>query len=609
MLLMGFECPQPFTDISGLDHRSNFKKEEKLKQRKRLKTKFFAGVLSLIFLASLFFAPAAFAENDVQMLKDQLETMSQQMEELQKKIEAMETADSEKKEQINEMDERLNKAELHTATDKISFGIDFRTRADSIHYKDLSVAPSALTNGFFVNYNPANPFLGGFNGGTLSELQSLIGSMAAMGAVPAPETYDVDNDIIYTNRLRLEMDAKVNENLAFSGRLAAYKAFGDSTGVKFNQGSMGDITFDGTTSSLPNGDTIRLERAYFNYKNYMGSVPYNLSLGRRPSTEGPPLEYRNYSLEGGSPIATIINWQYDGASLSFGLEDVTNIPGFDIKLCYGVGFESGWGNSGSLSAASDLDDVHLGGVIATLFDNDVSSAMFLYAHAWDITDGFTGLTVMPFIAYKDDLNGDGVNEYYFQKNYGGFVSRVEPTTNIGDWDAASLLLRTNLTERFDKDIDLFLAGSWSHTNPSQISQNPFYELMGQGLLSSNGNLESQDGYMIYAGVIFPMPLDARLGLEYNYGSKYWFNFTGAEDSLISSKLAARGQVYEAYYIQPIYKNNFFVQLGGQYYDYDYTGSGNPLGAPVDIDELTSLDALFPVVDKVWNVYLSATFRY
>jgi len=558
---------------------------------------------------SLFSAPAVFAENDVQMLKDQLKSMSQQMEELQKKIEAMETADSEKKEQISEMDERLNKAELHTALDKIDFGIDFRTRADSIHYQDIRVAPSSLTNGFFVNYNPANPFLGGFNGGTLGQIQSLIGTMAEMGAVPAPETYDADNDIIYTNRLRLEMDAKVNDNLNFAGRLAAYKTFGDSTGVKFNHGSMGDITFDGTTSSLPNGDTIRLERAFFNYKNFMGSVPYNLSFGRRPSTEGPPLEYRNYSLEGGSPIATVINWQYDGASLSFGLEDVTNIPGFDIKLCYGVGFESDWGNSGSLSAGSDLDDVHLGGVIATLYDNDVTSAVFLYAHAWDVTDGFTGLTVMPFIAYKDDLNGDGVNEYYFEKNYGGFVSRVEPTTNIGDWDAASLLLKTNLGERFDKDIDLFIAGSWSHTNPSKISQNPFYELMGQGLLSSNGNLESQDGYMIYAGAVFPMPLDARLGLEYNYGSKYWFNFTGAEDSLISSKLAARGQVYEAYYIQPIIKNNFFVQLGGQYYDYDYTGSGNPLGEPVDIDELTSLDALFPVVDKVWNVYLSATFRY
>jgi len=581
-----------------LDIVQHFKKEEKLKQNKRLKVRFFAGIFGWLFLLSLVSVPVVFAADDVQTLKEQLNSMSRQMEELQKKIEAMESTESEKKEQIKEMDKRLNKAELHTATDKISFGIDFRTRADSIHYKDIRVAPSSLTNMFFGTY-PA-----GFNGATLAQAQAAIAGMAAGGMVPPVEKYDADNDVMFSNRLRLEMKAKVNDQLDFAGRLAAYKVYGDSTGVKFNQGSLGDITFDGNTSSLPHGDTIHLERAYFNYKNQIGSVPVNLSFGRRPSTEGPPLEYRNYSLEGGSPLATIINWQFDGASLNFGLEDVTNIPGFALKFCYGVGFEGDWGNSSSLSSSSSVDDVHMAGLISTLFDNDTTSVELNYAYAWDVTDGFTGLTVMPFIAYK---NADGT--YNFEKNYGGYVSRVEPSTNIGDWQAANLLLRSNLTERFDKDIDLFLSGSWSHTDPSQISKNPFYEIMGQGLLSSNGNLESQDGYMVYAGVIFPMPMDGRLGLEYNYGSKYWFNFTGAEDSLIGSKLAARGQVYEAYYIQPIFGPKFFVQLGGQFYDYDYTGSGNPLGTPVKIDELTSFDALFPVVDKVWNVYLSATLRY
>ncbi len=182
-------------------------------------------------------------------------------------------------------------------------------------------------------------------------------------------------------------------------------------------------------------------------------------------------------------------------------------------------------------------------------------------------------------------------------------------TNIGDWDAASLLLRTNLAEWFDTDIDLFLAGSWSHTDPSQISKNPFYELMGQGLLSSNGDLNNHDGYSLYAGALFPMPFNARLGLEYNWGSKYWFNFTGAEDSLVGSKLATRGQVYEAYYIQPVFGQKFFFQLGTQYYDYKYTGSGNPLGEPVKLTQAGSLNTLFPVSDKIWNTYLSATLRF
>jgi hypothetical protein len=245
------------------------------------------------------------------------------------------------------------------------------------------------------------------------------------------------------------------------------------------------------------------------------------------------------------------------------------------------------------------------GFIATLFDDDSTSAVLNYAHAWDITDGFTGLTVMPFTVAKDPATG----LYTFEQNTGGYISRMQPSTDIGDWDAASLLLRKNLYETFEKDIDLFLALSWSHTSPSQVSANPFYEIMGQGLLSSNGNLEDHDGYSLYAGAIFPMPFNGRLGLEYNWGSKYWFNFTGAEDSLVGSKLATRGSVYEGYYIQPIFGQNFFVKLGTRYYDYKYSGSGNPLGAPEEISELNALNALFPVADKVWDGYISATVRF
>jgi hypothetical protein len=560
-------------------------------------------VLAATVAAVLVLPMGTWAADDAQSLRRQMDAMKKQVEALQKKIDAMEDQTAKQSEQSEEFEERLSKAELHTATDKLSFGVELRTRADSIHYSDIRRAPASLTDMFFSNY-PA-----GFNGGTLNELQTAMANMMAGGMIPPVEKVDVDNDIIYTNRLRLEMKSRISPQLTFGGRLAAYKVYGDSTGVKFNQGSLGDVTFDGNTSSLPHGDTIRLERAFFNYTFNTQTVPITLSLGRRPSTEGSPLEYRNNSLVGGSPMATIINWQFDGPSLTFGLENVTGIPGAAIKFCYGVGFEGDWGNSSSLASTQpSVDDVHMLGFIATLFDDEVTSAELNYAHASDITDGFTGLTVMPFIVSREDRDGDGTDEYYFTANSGGFVSRLEPMTNIGDWDAASLVLKTNLAEK-GPDMDLFLAGSWSHTKPSGISKNPFYEILGQGLLSSNGQLESQDGYSVYAGVVFNMPWDARLGLEYNWGSEYWFNFTGAEDSLVASKLAARGQVWEAYWHQNIVSDKFFVTLGGQYYDYEYTGSGNPMGAPVKISEITSLDALNAVVDEVWVGYLSATLRF
>ncbi|NOY69961.1 MAG: DUF3373 domain-containing protein [Deltaproteobacteria bacterium] len=562
----------------------------------------FLWAFALIFLAWASLPSMAFAEDDITSIKNEVKA-------LEKKIEKLEKANSWNSDDIGDLGKRLDKAEMHTASDKISFSVDFRTKAESIHYNDLQAAPAALVGGFFTPITN-----GGFYGGTLAQIQGGIGAMVAGGMVPPTEKYDADNNIIYTNKFRLNMKANVNPHLSFSGRLAAYKVFGDSTGVKFNQGSLGDVTLDGNTSSLPHGDIIRMERAYFVYKNDIGSdIYYHLSLGRRPSTDGPPLEYRNYGLVGGSPLAHIINWQFDGASLGFNFGDAIGIPGASFKLCYGLGFENDYGNSTTLGYnGSSLSDVHLLGFIANLYNNGTTRFMVNYAHAGDITDGFTGLTVMPFIVSKQDKNQDGTPEYYFDQNNGGFITRMEPMTNIGDWDAATLLLSSKLDvdTGYDGDgIDWFLSGAWSHTNPSQISNNPFYEIMGMGLLSSNGQLKKRAGYSIYAGTVLPMPHNGRLGLEYNWGSKYWFNFTGAEDSLIGSKLAVRGQVYEGYYIQPLYGHNFFAKVGTQFYDYKYTGSGNPLGAPVKISSLSSLDALNPVADKIWNYYASVTLRF
>lgn len=537
--------------------------------------------------------PAAADGPDRASLMERLEALTAEVEAIKAELESSKAA---QKEELKELNERVDKNEYHSATDKVAIGVDLRVRGDSIHYQNVASAPQSLLGAFFTPVTQ-----GGFNGATPAQVQGGIAQMAAAGMVPPAEDTDYDNDAIFTNRLRLNMEAKVNEHLDFQGRIASYKVFGDSNDVKaFNE--LNDVTFDGNTSSLPHGDQLRLERAYFNVHGDWGDVPVNFSLGRRPSTEGSPLEYRNNSLIGGSPMAQLINWQFDGGSLSFGLEDLTDIPGFEFKLCYGVGFESGWSNDPA--PINNVDDVYLLGFISQLYDDGWTVASVNYAHAFDITDGFAGQTVQPFIA---SFNPDGT--LAFAPNTGNFISVVNPATAIGDWDAVTLLLTHNAEETLGADVDFFVSLGYSHTDPSNVSQIPFYQILGQGLLSSNGDLEDRDGFSVYSGVIVPVYHGSRLGFEHNYGSKYWFNFTGAEDSLISSKLAVRGHVFEAYFHQPVYGDYFFVTLGGQYYDYEYTGSGNPLGAPMKISDLNALGALNPVLDEVWNFYLSSTLRF
>ncbi|MCL1477048.1 MAG: DUF3373 domain-containing protein [Marinobacter sp.] len=91
----------------------------------------------------------------------------------------------------------------------------------------------------------------------------------------------------YTTRLRLGMKAEVWDNVDFSGRLNMYKNWGDSTGVKVFD-SWSSYTMDGTNSGNTTGDFLRVERAYFNWKDIGGSG--FLSLHRSSSLDLRPVD-------------------------------------------------------------------------------------------------------------------------------------------------------------------------------------------------------------------------------------------------------------------------------------------------------------------------------
>ncbi len=573
--------------------------------------------------------------------------------------------------QLDELDERVEVNEQHSIMDKINFSFELRSRVDSLSFDNMRGLPGwASTMMGLWSFNrlavPAGEIggvpMGSGSGYTfnpqfvMANQDLLMGMMPAMmqmgfidsngfvdmngnmafdpydmpmigtnslgapffsnrfgaqdmplyqmmfNGVPA-NVYDYDNDILYTTRLRINMDSRINEHLWFGGRLTMYKVWGNGSETNFFNGSMSSMMMDGLDTSVPSDDKLRVERAFFTYE----TDNFHFSVGRRPSTEGAPMEYRNYGVKGGSPIATIINWQFDGMSLGWNLEEATGIPGASFKFCYGYGFESGYGNSYSYTSANaSVKDVDFGGFIAKLYKTREFEASLIYAHAFSITDGFTGTVVMPFIVQGLDINGDGAfDEYYLSANEGGYISRNQPTSNIGTMDMASLLL-----EGTHGNLDWFASYSISMAKPDGRSQNPMMQFWGKdAFLNSNGGQEDHDGHAYWLGLAYNFGNGARVGAEYNHGSRYWFNFTGAEDNIAGAKAAARGDVYEAYFVYPFFGNHFFLTGGYQLYDYDYTGSGNPLGEPVKIEDATAFDALMPIADKVRNLYFSLTVRY
>ncbi|MGW7678144.1 DUF3373 family protein [Shewanella sp. S23-S33] len=571
-------------------------------------------LISILVANALFMSGQSFATpNDVQQENQKITELKQKLADIT--------------EQLDDLNNRVDKTERHTSLDRLEITGDFRTKAHSLHYRDVVWNPAIK-----VNFNDfgAKAMSGAF--GMPNGLNSPLGKMmqanpdlaaafqngmlqGVMPYVLAPKSVqDIDNDIFYTTRLRLNLKAKVWDNVSFAGRLSMYKNWGDSTGVQVFD-SWRSFTMDGTSSGNTSGDWLRVERAYFDWKNINGSEFY-LSIGRRPSTYGPPSHYRENEMRGGTPSGHLVNFNFDGATLGYNLGEITGIEGQVVRFCYGQGFESQWGN-GEMFGDIVTKDTHLGGFNIDAINDGTNFLQFTLFGAKDVNDGFKGTMAFPTqlagifapAMYQDMQKFDNFN----------FVTRVQPSGVIGDMYLGGI----GFAREEANDIKWFASFGWTRAEPNgnagmfggMLSDAIFEaELNSTGteiimVPKTSDDTEAKDGYGIYVGVQIPAPY-GKLGLEYNYGSEYWTPFTQAQDDPIGSKLATRGHVAEAYYIFDI-NPKMFIKLAGLYYDYEYTGSGTPVGAPQKIDDVLAGSAysMLPVVDTAFDVNASLTINF
>ncbi len=413
------------------------------------------------------------------------------------------------------------------------------------------------------------------------------------------------NDTIWTNRLRINLRAKATENLEFKARLAMYKAWGmqnNPVDYTYNAGNGGgpfmlnSMGFDGNATRTAQDSILRVDRAFMNWNN-IADQPIWFSIGRRPTTDGPPAQLRlGTDKKMATPVA-FMDYPFDGLSLGYAYQSLFGIQDFPgrVRFCYGRGFESG-----PTENANGLRDTDFAGLSwdvyhkGNRFFNIQSFAAF---DMFNVPDNVTFANPIEFAAWEDDSSeynplDTTKNNILDRKNLG----------NIYHTDAVYMNKVNNL--------NYFLVGGWSRTDAQSMDE------IGTSLLGSWWDTPTdKDGYAIYAGVRYDLPNQpVKLGLEYNHGTKNWISFTPGNDDLYSSKLAARGDVWEAYTIWNIPAGDMtsrfskaFVRLGAQYYDYEYTGSGFWLGEPHKISELNSdpMSAQFYTpVDTMYNVYLS-----
>ena len=387
-----------------------------------------------------------------------------------------------------------------------------------------------------------------------------------------------ENDAFMTNRLWLNMNWAATENLSFTGQLAYNKAFGARSGANTNNQME---TFDWIANENAYDDTLRVRSAYFFYKNdtFIGSdVPWTFSIGRRPSTNGHLVNLRDDD-HAASPMGHTINVEFDGLSSKFVLENITGVDGMYVKFCAGRGMSNAaprFNTAPYADNTADIASIDLAGLIFTPWSDGQYSINTQYYYAGNLIDAVDRTN--PALGFKTVGNIHSLTANFIANGIGD---------GIND---------------FLDDTIFFVSGAMSITDPDE----------GKNML---GSVDSEKGYSYWIGLQTPSLIseEGRWGLEYNHGSKYWRSITYAEDTNIGSKLATRGDAYEAYFTEPLLDDILSLQIRYTYIDYKYSGSngffGDQTGTPLTMDQAVSLGQGANVVDNAQDIRFYIRYRY
>ncbi|MDR3580847.1 MAG: DUF3373 domain-containing protein [Oryzomonas sp.] len=410
-------------------------------------------------------------------------------------------------------------------------------------------------------YNQALSFLGAN--------QAMLGPQGLGAYAVAVPSYKPEEPTLYTNMLNLDLHIKATENVTTTVRLAMYKVFGSQDDQAVDNGGAAPFfadrvgVFDGTLAHVPSSSYLDVDRAYATWSN-IADQPLWFSVGRRPSTNGAPsnLRLNNERPGNGGTPSLLVDYAFDGMTIGYA-PDIEALPGAYAKVCYGRGFDSGFRST----PANSIADTDMLGIAVIPVDTDPLRVWLQWNRGFNIFDAPT------------------MNNTYF--------GNTAPKANLGDidWWGAGFMSTFKKVGSGDLNVFADTALSVTHPNGNVSSQFGFQGLMTGGFFAPEAPT-SKTGWAVSTGLRYDLPSKTKLGFEYNHGSKDWITFAPASDDMWTSKVGTRGNVYEAYVIQELklkpissYFSKTFIRIGYQYYDFDYTGSNNWVGAPVKMSDV------------------------
>lgn len=432
-----------------------------------------------------------------------------------------------------------------------------------------------------ATFDQARAFLGNpMNGGLVQGL----GGFAA--TIPA---YEPQNSGMYSNKFGLDLNAKATQDVSVTAHLQMYKVWGAQNESALTNGASAPFfadrvgVFDGTLSRVPSTSYLNVDRVYATWSNIADQEMW-FSVGRRPSTGGAPsnLKLNNPRPGNGGTPSLLVDYAFDGMTMGYAPE-IDALPGAYAKICYGRGFESGFS-----SPTNSLSDTDMVGLAIIPIDTDPLRVWLQWNRGMNIFDAPT------------------MNNTYF----GNTAAR----TNLGDIDWYGMGFMSTFKKVGPGNLHVFgdVGMSVTHPNNNVSAQFGFQGLMTGGFFNPEAPT-SKTGTAVALGLRYDLPSRTMFGLEYNHGSKDWITFAPAAQDMWTSKVGARGDVYEAYLIQELdrmpissYFSKAFFRMGIQRYDLKYTGSNNWVGAPVEISTVNGQMMTMTPLESATDIY--ATFE-
>ena len=417
---------------------------------------------------------------------------------------------------IDELEDLVEKIETKSLSDKIEFSPELRLRSDFFQYNNRDSSSQLITTNTTVATD------------TTSDTRGESGD--AFNKVYQPH---------YSLRFRLNMTTSVYDNTKFFGRLLITK---DTQ----NNERLCVLSRAITATSDSVATTFDIDRAYFDWRVADNTI---FTLGILPTTGG-----LSSNLIQNTPRKSVFpSLMFDmttyGVALSTSLFDNTWIRTV-IAKAYTL-------NDNIFYYQCNRETIYNAGVFGLFFETKIP---LIPNNTYYIgVNTLLKLKATPYLgASNASVDMKNAKEMGNIHNFGSGIE-VKNVYNFLDFFAHASM---SVPKPNGNTLD-YTTGTDPFTNDSY----------------ARGTMINNNGYAIYIGTRATIKQfnKAKIGIEYNQGSKYWFSATqGSED--VFNKLATRGNAIEAYYIQPF---NEIISLRFGYLQIDeyYTGSGWHFGEP------------------------------